>query len=132
MRYLRAMRAASRAASKQCPGDRAATIGTGASPWRPNITWSRSACSVLVGRPVEGPPRWMSTMTSGSSMLTARPMVSDLRSMPGPLVVVTAELAGEGGPEGGADAGDLVLGLHRPHAERSCASTARGGCRRPG
>ena len=28
-------------------------------------------------------------MISGSSMLTARPMVSDLRSIPGPLVVVT-------------------------------------------
>ena len=41
-------------------GDCGATIGTGASPLRPNIACSRSACSVLVGRPVEGPPRWTS------------------------------------------------------------------------
>jgi hypothetical protein len=30
----------------------------------------------------------MSMITSGSSMLTARPIVSDLSAMPGPLVVV--------------------------------------------
>ena len=51
---------------------------------------SRSACSVLVGSPVLGPPRWMSAMTSGSSTLTARLTVSALRHMPGPLVVVSA------------------------------------------
>ncbi len=67
-----------------------ATIGTGASPLRPYIAWSRSACSVLVGRPVEGPPRWMSTISSGSSSETASPMVSDFRATPGPDVVVTA------------------------------------------
>ena len=48
------------AASKQSAGERGATTGTGASPLRPNIACSRSACSVLVGRPVDGPPRWMS------------------------------------------------------------------------
>ena len=62
----------------------------GDSPCRPYIAWSRSACSVLVGNPVDGPPRWMSTISSGSSRLTARPIVSDFRAMPGPLVVVTA------------------------------------------
>ena len=55
----------------------------------PSMAWSRSACSVLVGNPVEGPPRWMSMINSGSSKLMARPMVSDFRSMPGPEVVVT-------------------------------------------
>ena len=64
-------------------------IGTGDSPLRPNIACSRSDCSVLVGRPVEGPPRWTSTMTSGSSRLTARPIVSDFSATPGPDVVVT-------------------------------------------
>ena len=63
--------------------------GTGASPLRPNIACSRSDCSVLVGRPVEGPPRCTSTTTSGSSVMTARPMASDFSEMPGPDVVVT-------------------------------------------
>ncbi len=89
VRYFTARRVASMAAAKQSLGVCAATIGTGASPWRPYMAWSRSACSVLVGRPVEGPPRCTSTMTSGSSRLMARPMVSDLRSRPGPEVVVT-------------------------------------------
>ena len=34
-----------------------AMIGSGASPWRPYIASIRSACSVLVGNPVLGPPR---------------------------------------------------------------------------
>ena len=90
MRYVSAIRAASRAASKQSAGVRGATIGTGASPLRPYIAWSRSACSVLVGSPVEGPPRWMSTISSGSSRETASPIVSDFSATPGPEVVVTA------------------------------------------
>lgn len=49
----------------------------------------RSACSVLVGMPVEGPARCTSTMTSGSSNATAREIVSLLSATPGPLVVVT-------------------------------------------
>ncbi len=80
---------ASSAASKQSAGDAGATIGTGDSPLRPNIACSRSACSVLVGSPVDGPPRWMSTTTSGSSTMTARLMASALSAMPGPQVVVT-------------------------------------------
>ena len=79
-----AIRQASIAASKQSDGERGATIGTGASPLRPNIACSRSDCSVLVGSPVEGPPRWTSTMTSGSSSETARPIVSDFSATPGP------------------------------------------------
>ena len=58
---------ASIAASKQSDGDCGATIGTGASPLRPNIACSRSDCSVLVGSPVDGPPRCTSMTTSGSS-----------------------------------------------------------------
>ena len=86
---MTAIRVASTAASKQSPGDCGATIGSGDSPLRPNIACSRSACSVLVGSPVEGPPRWTSTTTSGSSVITASPMVSDFSATPGPEVVVT-------------------------------------------
>ena len=75
--------------SKQSAGERGATTGTGASPLRPNIACSRSDCSVLVGSPVDGPPRWMSQITSGSSSDTASPIVSDFSAMPGPEVVVT-------------------------------------------
>ena len=90
MLYVRAMRAASMAVSKQSDGVRAATIGIGDSPWRPYMAIIRSAASVLVGNPVEGPPRWMFTTTSGSSRLTARPIASPFKARPGPLVVVTA------------------------------------------
>jgi hypothetical protein len=83
------MRHASTAASKQSPGERGAMTGSGASPLRPNIAWSRSDCSVFVGRPVEGPPRCTSMTTSGSSVMTARPIASDFSEMPGPDVVVT-------------------------------------------
>ncbi len=117
VRYLTAMRAASMATSKQCEGVMGATMGTGASPCRPNMAWRRSDCSVLVGRPVEGPPRWMSMTRSGSSRLTAMPTDSDLRSTPGPLVVVTPSDPPKAAPMAAPDAGDLVLGLHRAHAE---------------
>ena len=89
MRYLIAIVTASIAVSKQSEGDCAASTGTGASPLRPNITCSRSACSVLVGIPVLGPARWMSQTISGSSVITPSAMVSDLSEMPGPEVVVT-------------------------------------------
>jgi len=49
----------------------------------------RSACSVFVGMPVDGPARWMFRTTSGSSAVTARPMPSLLSAMPGPLEAVT-------------------------------------------
>ncbi len=89
MRYLTAIRAASSAAKKQSLGDCGATIGTGDSPLRPYMTISRSACSVLVGRPVDGPARCTSITTSGSSVATARPTVSLFSATPGPEVVVT-------------------------------------------
>jgi hypothetical protein len=41
----------------------------------------------LVGIPVDGPARWMSTTTTGSSVITARFSASCFRIMPGPLVV---------------------------------------------
>jgi len=55
--YLMAMRLASSAAQKQSLGVAGAITGMGASELRPKSACSRSACSVFVGRPVEGPPR---------------------------------------------------------------------------
>ena len=72
---------------------------------------SRSDCSVLVGRPVEGPPRWTLTITSGSSSMTARPSASRLQRHAGAGGGGQAERAAIGGADGRADAGDLVLGL---------------------
>ena len=89
VRYFTAILAASIATSKQSAGLAAATIGMGDSPFRPNIDCSRSACSVLVGIPVDGPARWMLQTISGSSTETARPTVSAFSTMPGPEVVVT-------------------------------------------
>ena len=86
--YLMAMRLASSAIQKQSPGDDGASTGIGASEFRPKRACSKSACSVFVGRPVDGPPRWMSQMTSGSSTATARPSASVFSAMPGPDVVV--------------------------------------------
>ena len=85
-----AMRQASMAIVKQSAGLCGARTTIGQSPLRPNIACSRSDCSVFVGRPVEGPPRWTLTTTSGSSVITARPMASPLSARPGPDVPVTA------------------------------------------
>ena len=86
--HLVAIFIASMAAQKQSAGLCAAMTGMGASPWRPKSATSRSDCSVLVGMPVDGPPRCTSTMTSGSSAMTASPIISDLSARPGPEVVV--------------------------------------------
>ena len=56
------------------------------------------ACSVFVGMPVDGPARWMSQTISGSSIATPRPIVSALRHMPGPDVVVTPRLPPKDAP----------------------------------
>jgi hypothetical protein len=88
--YLSASRQASIARSKHSPGVAGATIGSGESELRPNITWRRSACSFLVGIPVEGPARWTSMTTSGSSTMTARPIASVFNAMPGPDEAVSA------------------------------------------
>ena len=91
--------------------------GTGASPLRPNMAWSRSDCSVLVGSPVEGPPRWMSHTIRGSSSETARPMVSRLQRQTGSGGRGHAEVTTERRPQGRADTGDLVLGLEGADVE---------------
>ena len=66
---------------------------------RPNSAMLRSAASVLVGRPVDGPPRWMSTISSGSS--TRHGEARSSRSSapaPGPLVVVTPRWPAKAAP----------------------------------
>jgi hypothetical protein len=98
VRYFTAIRHASKAASKQFDGVNAATMGRGDSPCRPYIASRRSAASVLVGMPVEGPARWTLTMTMGSSRATASPIVSAFRSRPGPLVPVTPRCPANAAP----------------------------------
>ncbi len=75
-----------------------ASTGRITSPWAENAAANRSDCSVLVGRPVEGPPRCTSTITSGSSAMLARPIISHFRESPGPLVAVMAFLPAKEAP----------------------------------
>jgi len=89
VRWVSAIRQASKAALKQSAGELGAITGTGDSPFRPHMACSRSACSVLVGIPVDGPARWTSMITSGSSVITARLIISCFSASPGPDVVVT-------------------------------------------
>src|SRR5438876_925083 len=87
--YFVAMRTASIATSKQSVAVAAASTASGASAFRPCTACSRSDCSALVGMPVDGPARWESTTTSGSSVAIARPSISVLSAKPGPEVDVT-------------------------------------------
>ena len=72
--------------------------GMGASPFRPYTAWRRSACSVLVGNPVEGPPRWTLTTTIGSSNINARPNPSVFKAIPGPEVAVIPKSPAKAAP----------------------------------
>ena len=72
---------------------------------------SSSAC------PVEGPERWTSTTTSGSSTITASPRASLLSAMPGPGRGGHAHRAAVARADRRADGRDLVLGLERLDAE---------------
>ena len=118
VRYVVAMRTASIAASKQSAGDRGATIGDRATRrcGRTSPGAGRPARSWSAGRS-RGRRAGRRQMTSGSSSETARPIVSDFSATPGPRGRRDADGAAERGAERGADAGDLVLGLHRRHAE---------------
>ena len=126
MRYLIAMRAASIAAWKQPDGVEAATTGTGDSEFLPNKTMSRSACSGFVGMPVDGPARCTSTMTSGSSRVTARPTVSDFRTIPGPADVVTPSAPPNAAPNAAPEAAisSSAWNVRTPKCF-SCASCSR-------
>jgi len=67
-------------------------------PGVPQRTNWVSPWAVAVGPPVAGPSRCTSTMTSGISLITARPMFSLYRLMPGPLVAVMALAPAETAP----------------------------------
>src|SRR5262245_2887784 len=82
--YLSARRDASIAMTKQSLGVAAATTTAGHSPFLPTTACNKSACSVFVGKPVEGPPRCTLMITSGNSTATARPIASPLSATPGP------------------------------------------------
>src|SRR5439155_1088040 len=57
----------------------------GKSPWAGCRANCRSACSVRVGSPVEGPPRCQRKTTGpGASVIAANPNPSDIRAKPGP------------------------------------------------
>ena len=131
MRYFTAIRAASMAASKQSDGVDAATTGTGDSEFRPNRTISRSACSGFVGIPVDGPARWTSTTTSGSSSVTASPTVSDFRTMPGPAEVVTPSAPPKAAPSAAPEAAisSSAWNVRTPKCFRpaSCSRTSDAG-----
>ena len=126
MRYLIAIRAASIAAWKQPAGVDAATTGTGDSEFRPNRTMSRSACSGFVGIPVGGPARWMSTMSSGSSSVTASPTVSDFRTTPVPADVDTPSAPPKAAPRAAplAAISSSAWKVRTPKCLR-CASSSR-------
>src|SRR5438105_11949978 len=93
-----AIRHASMIVQKQSDGELGAITQTGLSEFRPYIAWRRSACSVFVGSPVDGPPRCTSTITSGSSVMTASPTASALSATPGPDVPVHARLPAKAAP----------------------------------
>ena len=56
----------------------------------------------MVGIPVDGPARCTSTTTSGSSVITASPIVSILSASPGPEVVLTPRLPPKEAPSAAA------------------------------
>ena len=102
--------------SKQSAGVDGATTATGDSPLRPKRAWSRSACSVLVGRPgrrtaaldVADDERQLERDGEADRLGLEREARAGGRR--------DAEGAAEGRAERGPDPGDLVLGLHRRHA----------------
>ena len=105
------------AMSKQSDGVCAASTGTGASPLRPYITCSRSACSVLVGMPGAGAGALdvadHQRQLGHHGQTDGLGLQRDARTGGGG----DAQMAGEAGAEGRADAGDLVLGLERGDPE---------------
>ncbi len=86
--YCTALRQASTAQSNASASIEPTSTRIGAPPLRPKLACRMSACSVLVGRPVEGPPRRTLPVTSGSSVATASPIASVLSARPVPEVAM--------------------------------------------
>ena len=78
---------------KQSEGVAGAMIGIGHSPFLPYIACRRSACSVFVGTPVDGPARMTLMMTAGVSMMPAIPMASVI-SASDPSTTITIAIGG--------------------------------------
>ena len=110
------MRAASMAQSKQSEGVDAAITGSGDSPWRPYSAISRSAASVLVGMPVEGPAPDVHHHER-QLVRHGKPDRLGLQVHPRAARGRHAELARERGAERHVHCRDLVLRLDRAHAE---------------
>ena len=96
--YFSAMLNASTVIGKVSATLMGASTGRTASPCAEKAAWNRSDCSLLVGIPVEGPPRCTFTTTSGSSAIVASPSISVFRDMPGPEVAVSAFLPANDAP----------------------------------
>ena len=72
--------------TKQSPMLSGASTTRSKSPWLAPNAWFRSACSVLVGTPVEGPARMTLMMTAGVSYIDAMPIASVISANPPPEV----------------------------------------------
>ena len=92
------MRQASRATSKQSPGEDGGDHRHRGLAVAAEHRLQQVGLLGLGRQAVDGPPRWMSMMTSGSSVMTARPMASVLSAMPGPQVSVTARAPPKAAP----------------------------------
>ena len=62
------------------------------------MAWYKSDCSVLVGKPVDGPPLWIFIITKGNSVIVARPIASPFKAIPGPLLAVTPNFPAKDAP----------------------------------
>src|SRR5882724_6399786 len=100
VRYLVAIRTASSAISKQSDGVAGASTTTGDSPFRPYSAISRSACSVLVGMPVDRQADGLGLEGHARARGAGHP-----------------ERPAERRAQRGTDPGDLVLRLERPDPE---------------
>jgi hypothetical protein len=109
--YFRAILQASRVIVKPSAGDDTAMTTVGHSPLRPNKLNRRSDCSGLVDRPTDGPACCTATTTSGNSVITAKPMASDLRTKPLPLEAVTPRQPPKAAPTAAPDRRSFVLSL---------------------
>ena len=106
--------------------------GSGDSPWRPWIAISRSAASVLVGIPVEGPARWTSITSSGSSSADGEPDRLLLQVHPGAARRGDPEVAAEGRARAPCSPPRSRPRPGRCAPRSACGARARAGARTPG
>src|ERR1700684_2201032 len=112
-----ASRTASMATAKQSLGVWGARIGRGASPWRPYIACSRAGRSGLGGQAGGGPAPLHVDDDEGQLEVDGQADRLGLEVQAGAARRGDTQRAPEGRAQGGADAGDLVLGLEGADAE---------------